>query len=116
MGDHGIVEGIAVFGDVEIFLDDTPHVGEEGPVGADAAAILSRLGDVVGANRNQAAITNLQLTTERSKPFRLAAVLGAETSTAKDEHHRMLSLKLGQLPAVCGVVGKDSPWNDSDRI
>src|SRR5258708_4753742 len=117
MGDHGIVEGIGVFGDVEIFLDDTPHVGEEGPVGADAAAILIRLGDVVGANRKQPAITNLQFTMERNKPFRLPAVLGAETSAAKDEHHRMLSLEFGELPAVRGVVGKlvvgeDSTWND----
>jgi hypothetical protein len=52
MGDHRIVERIGVFGDVEIFLDDAPHVREERPVGADAAAILVRLRDVVGANRD----------------------------------------------------------------
>ena len=36
VGDHGIVERISVFGDVEIFLDDTPRVGEERPVGTDS--------------------------------------------------------------------------------
>jgi hypothetical protein len=44
VGDHGIVERVGVFGDVEIFLDGTPHVREERPVGGDAAAILIRLG------------------------------------------------------------------------
>ena len=43
VGDHGIVDRIGVFGDVEIFLDDTPRVGEERPVGADSAAIFIRL-------------------------------------------------------------------------
>jgi hypothetical protein len=48
--------GIRVFGDVEIFLDDTPRVGEEGPVSADAATIFVRLGDVVGTDRDKPAI------------------------------------------------------------
>ena len=43
VGDHGIVDRIRVFGDVEIFLDDTPRVGEERPVGTDSAAIFIRL-------------------------------------------------------------------------
>jgi hypothetical protein len=39
MGDHRIVGGIRVFGDVEIFLDDTPRVREEGPVSAAVLAV-----------------------------------------------------------------------------
>ena len=39
---------------------------------------------------------------------------GAETSTAEDENHGMLSLQFGELPAFCDVigeliVGEDSP-------
>jgi len=110
------VDRISVFGDVEIFLDDTPHVGEERPVGTDSAAIFIRLSDIVGANRDKPAIGNLELTMEFNKPFRLPAVLGAETSAAEDENHWMLSLQFGELPAFRGVVGKlivgeDSPWN-----
>src|SRR6266699_4342604 len=117
VGDHWIVERIGVFGDVEIFLGGTPHVREERPVGANAGAILIRLGDVVGANRDQPAIGNLQLTMECTKPFSLPAVLGAETSATEDEDHRMLSLQFGELPAFRGVVGKlvvgeYSPWNN----
>ena len=117
MGDHRIVHRISVFGDVEIFLDDTPRVGEESPVGADSAAIFIRQSDIVGANRDKPAIGNLELTMEFNKPFSLPAVLGAETSTAEDQNHWMLSLQFGELPAFRGVVGKlivgeDSPWNN----
>src|SRR5260370_566712 len=82
-----------------------------------AGAILIRLGDVVGANRDQPAIANLQLTMECNKPFSLPAVLGAEASAAEDEDHWMLSLQFRELPAFRGVVGKlvvgeDSPWNN----
>jgi hypothetical protein len=117
MGDHGIVNRISVFGDVEIFLNDTPGVREEGPVGADAAAIFTRLGDIVGTNGDQTAIGNLEFTMELNKQFSLPAVLGAETSAAEDENHGMWALQFRELPAFRGVVGKlivgeDSPWND----
>ena len=62
VGDHGIVERISVFGDVEIFLDDTPRIGKERPVGANSASVFIRLGDIVGANGDEPAIGNLKLT------------------------------------------------------
>jgi hypothetical protein len=54
---------------------------------------------------------------ELNKPFSLPAVLGAETSAAEDENHGMLSLQIGELPALRCVVGKlvvgeDRPWNN----
>jgi hypothetical protein len=64
MGDHGIVERIGVFDDVEVFLHFTPRVGEERPVGVDSGAIFIRLRDVVGADRDQPAIANLEFTME----------------------------------------------------
>ena len=39
MGDHRIVDRIRIFGDVEIFLNDTPRVREEGPVSADTVSV-----------------------------------------------------------------------------
>ena len=50
------------------------------------------------------------------KPFVLAAVLGAETSAAQDQNHRLLSLQLRE-PAVFGgvvgqlIVGEGGAWN-----
>src|SRR5260221_14369848 len=76
MGDHRIVGRIRIFGDVEIFLDDTPRVREEGPVSTDTAAIFVRLSDVVRTDRDKPAIANLHLTMEFKKPFSLSAVLG----------------------------------------
>jgi hypothetical protein len=117
VGDHGIVGRIRVFGDVEIFLDDTPRVGEERPVGTDPAAIFIRLSDIVGADRDKPAIGNLELTMEFNESFILPPLLGTETSAAEDENHWMLSLQFGELPAFRGVVGElivweDGPWND----
>jgi hypothetical protein len=117
MRNHGIVDRVRVFGDVEIFLDDTPRVGEERPVGADSAAIFTRLSDIVGANGDKPAIGNLEFTMEFNKPFGLPAVLGAKTSAAEGENHGMWSLQIGELPAFRGVVGKlivgeFSPWNN----
>jgi hypothetical protein len=111
------VDRIRILGDVEIFLDDTPRVGEEGPVSADTAAIFVRLSDVVGTDRDKPAIANLHLTMEFKKPFSLSTVLGAESAAAEDEHHGMLSLQFGELPPFRGLVGKlivgeDSPGNN----
>ena len=90
--DHGIVERICVFGDVEVFLNFSPRIAEERPVGADSCAIFSRLRDIVGADRDQPAIGNLEFTMELNQPFRLPAVLGSVTPAAEDEHHGVLSL------------------------
>jgi hypothetical protein len=83
---------------------------------ADTAAIFVGLHDVVGADRDQPAITNLHLAVKLDKPLSLPALLGAESSAAEYENHRMLSLEFGELPAFRGVIGKlvvgeDSPWN-----
>jgi hypothetical protein len=73
MGNHRIVDRIGVFGDVEIFLDETSRVGKERPMGIDSAAIFIRLGDIVGADRDQPAIGNLKL-----------ALTGGETRASTD--------------------------------
>jgi hypothetical protein len=117
MRDHGIVERIGVFGDVEVLLNFTRRVGEERPVCADSCAIFIRLRDIVGADREQPAIRNLEFTMELNQPFRLPAVLGSVTPAAEDEDHRVLSLLFGELPVfrrVVGqlIVGEDSPRND----
>ena len=115
--DHRIVDGIGVFDDVEVFLNDPSRIGEEGPVGADSGAKLVRLIDVVGADGDQLAIANLDLTVELNQPLRLAAVLGSITAAAQHQNHRIVALQLGELPAFCGVVGqlvirKDGSGND----
>ena len=40
VGDHRIVQGVGVLGDVEILLHDPPRVGKERSVGADSTAIF----------------------------------------------------------------------------
>ena len=79
---------------------------------ADTAAIFICLSDVVGADRDKAAIANLHVTMELKKPFSLSAVLGAETAAAEDKDHRMLALQFGELPALRRVVGKFVVWEN----
>src|SRR5882724_744341 len=115
--DHGIVDRIRVFGNVEIFLDHTTCVGEKRPVGTDSSAIFIRLGDIVGANGDEPTIGNLKFTMELNQQFSLPAVLRAETAAAEDEDHGIVALQFGQLSPFRGVVGKfivgeASPWND----
>ena len=93
MRDHRIVVRIRVFGDVEIFLDDTPHVGEERPVGTNPAATFIRLNDIVGADRDKSAIANLELTMKLDKPFGHPAIPGAITPAAEDQNHWILPLQ-----------------------
>jgi len=104
--DHRIVDGIGVFDDVEVFLNDPSRIGEEGPVGADPAAIFVRASDVVGADRDEPAVADLELTMELNQPLRLPAVLGSITAAAQDENHRVVALQLGELPAFRRVVGQ----------
>jgi hypothetical protein len=85
---------ICVFGNVEIFLDDTPRIRKERPVSADTATVFVRLSDVVGTDRDKPAIANLHLTVEFKEPFSLSAVLGTVASPAEDEDHRVLSLQV----------------------
>jgi len=115
MWDHRIVDRVSILGDIEIFLNNTPRVGEEGPVGANSTAILIRLSDIVGADCDQAAIANLELTMELNQPFSLPALFGAEASPAEDENHRVLSLQFGELPALSAIVGKFIVGEDSPR-
>jgi hypothetical protein len=42
---------------------------------------------------------------ELNQPFRLPAILGAETAAAEDENHWMLALQFRELPAFRGMVG-----------
>jgi hypothetical protein len=100
------VERISVFRNVEIFLDYASHIGEKRPVGANPAAIFTRVSNVVRANCNKPAIANLHLTMQFKKPFRLPAILGAITATAEDNDHGMLSLQFGELSTLSGVIRK----------
>ena len=102
--DHGVVERIGIFGDVEVFLDFTPRVREERPVRADSGTIFVRLRDVIGANRDQSAIANLEFPMELNQPLRLPAVLGSVSPATEDQDHGILSLQFGELPTFRGMV------------
>jgi len=104
--DHGIVERVGVFGDVEIFLDGAAGVREKRPVGVDASAVFICFGDVVGADGDEAAIGDFEFAMELHEEFGLAAIFGAEASAAEDQNHGMRALEVGEFAVLGGVVGK----------
>src|SRR6266849_7619987 len=61
MRDHRIVFGVGVLGDVEILLNLTSRIGQEGPMSADAGAVLIRRKHVVGTDSDQAGVTDFHL-------------------------------------------------------
>jgi hypothetical protein len=75
-------------------------------------------GYIFGANCDQPIISNLQFTMKLNQAFRVPPFLGAKTSTAQPDDHRVLSLQFGELPALCCLVGefvvrKDRSGNDN---
>jgi hypothetical protein len=95
------------------FYTVRPRIGKKRPVGTYSAAIFIRLGNVIGADRNQSAIGNFELTMQLNQQFGLATVFGARASGAEDKPLGMLSLQLGELPAFGAVIGKLVAGEDS---
>ena len=59
----------------------------------DAGAVLVRQSDIVGADRDQTAISNFHLTVQLDQEFGLPAVLGTKTSAAEYQNHGMRALQ-----------------------
>jgi hypothetical protein len=95
--DHRIVAGVCVLRDIEILLNDAPRIGQERPVSADSAAKFIGLSDIVGADRDQSAISNFHLTMELNETFVLAPIFGTEAPAAENDNHWILSLQFGSL-------------------
>jgi hypothetical protein len=103
---HRIVNGIGIFGDVEIFLNDAPGIAEKWPVGADAAAVLIRLGDIVCADGDEPAIADLHLTVELQQAFGVSPIFRAERAAAEDEHHWIIALQLSKPSMPGGMIAQ----------
>jgi len=115
--DHRIVQRIRVFGNIEIFLNYAPRVGQERPVGANSAAKFIGLNNSVGSDCDQPAICNLELAVELNEALMLPTLLRAVTAATENKNHRIWPLEFRELPALGAVVGKliigeDSAWNN----
>jgi len=71
---HRIMQRVRVFGNVEVFLNYTPCVGQERPVRANSAAKFFSRNNIVGGDCDQPAIRNLELAVELNKPLMLSTL------------------------------------------
>jgi len=101
---HRVVQRVRVLGDIGVPLHVPCSVRQERPVSSCTAAVLIRLCNVVGADRDQPAISDFQFTMQLHQPFSLPAVLWAEATSAQNEHHRMRTLQFRQLSMFGRVV------------
>ena len=72
----------------------------------DAGPVLVRQRDVIGADRHQAAIPNLQLTMQLNEQLSLSPVLGAIPSAAEHKNQGMLTLQRRELAALRSMIGE----------
>ena len=106
MRNHGIVDRISVFGDVEIFLDYTPRVGEERPVGTDSAAIFIRQSDIVGANRDKPAIATSSSRWSSTSPSACRRSLGQKPP-------RLRTRTIGCCPCSSESFRRFAVWSEN---
>jgi hypothetical protein len=114
---HRIMQGVRVFGNIEVFLNYTPGVGQKGPVGANSHAKFISLNNVVGSDCGQPAIRNLELAVELNKALMLSTLFWAEAAATENKNHRIWPLELRELPALGAVVrkliiGEGCAWNN----
>jgi hypothetical protein len=106
VGDHGIVDRVHVFGDVEIFLHNTPRVGEERSVGTDTATIFVRLSDIVGANRDKPAIPTSSSRWSSTSPSACRPSLGQKPP-------RLRTRTIGCCPCSWESFRRFAVWSES---
>src|SRR5258708_4394485 len=87
MRDHRIVLGVRVLGDVEILLNLASRIGQKRPMSASAGAVLIGRGNVVGADGDYAAVTDLHLAVKLDQTLSVAPILRAVSSPPKHQDH-----------------------------
>jgi hypothetical protein len=100
--DHRVVLGVGVLLDVEVLLNRSVGVGEEGPLGADRRAELLERVVVVGGDRGDLSVFHGDLRVERGE-FQmllvlLGAVVAAEASVRMSGSSPCSSLSLRSVP------------------
>src|SRR6266853_323773 len=85
--DHRIVLGVRILGDVEVLLNLACRIGQKGPMGSSAAAIVIRRKQVVGTYSDEAGVTDLHLAVKFDQTLGLSLVPRAESSAAKHQDH-----------------------------
>ena len=121
MRDHRIVLRVGVFRDIQILLNGSVGVGEEGPLGAHRSAELLQSVVVVGGNRGNLRVRHSDFRIKRGEVQVLLVFLGAVMAARKRQDQGIIALEFAE-PARCAcvigqlIVGKNGPGTRSWRM
>ena len=117
MRDHRIVLGVGVLLDVDVFLNLSLRVGEEGPLGSDGRTEFLKSMVIVGGDRGDLGIRHGNLRVERGELQMLLVLLRAVVAARERENQRVVALDFAEF-ALCArviwqfVVGENSSGYD----
>jgi hypothetical protein len=103
---HRIVFGVGILLDVEVFLNFSLRVGEEGPLGADRRTKLLNRVVVVGGDRGDLGVRHRDLRVERSELQMLLVLLRAIVAACEREDQRVVALEFTELALFVRVIGQ----------
>src|SRR5271170_3925141 len=104
--DHRIIFRVGVFGDVEVLLNDSVGVGEEGPLGAHRCAELLQRVVVIGGDGGNLGVCHSNLRIERGKLQMLLVFFRAVVAARERQYQRIIALEFAEPARCAGMIGQ----------
>ena len=103
---HRIVLGICVLLNVEVFLNLSIRIGQEGPLGADRCAEFLKRVVIVGGDGDDLGVRHGDLWIEQGQFQMLLMFLGAIVAAGEGEDKWVIALQTAELAYRARVVGQ----------
>jgi hypothetical protein len=117
----GLWFGVGILLDVEVLLNFSLRVGEEGPLGADRRTEFLKSMVIVGGDRGDLSVGHRDLRVERGEFQMLLVFLRAVVAAREREDQRVVALEFAEF-AQCArmigqfVIGEMPPGTISERM
>ena len=102
---HRIVLRVGIFRDVEVLLNGSAGVGEEGPLGAHRRAELLESVVVVGGDRGNLGVCHSNLRIKCGKIQVLLVFLRAVVAARKRQDQGIIALEFAEFARYARVIG-----------
>ena len=103
---HRIVLGVGILCDVEVLLDRSVGVGEEGPLGAQRRAELLESMVVIGGDRGNLGVCHCDLRIKRGKVQMLLVFFRAVVAARERQDQGIIALEFAESARCARVIGQ----------